>query len=269
MTPTVFMIYSETDASAAALIKRSLDHRLPTRRVESGPYADATTPSIPEVRGTSDILIVLFSHASQTSRWAETEAAEELAQEGRRRGIEIIPVLLEPCEIPPALQGSHVVDLSSDGALGVDRLITHIGREQLVDFASLTPSRFESLVSDLLRSEGYDVTDVRVAGDRGAGLVIAKDGVLWAVEVKHYSNGRPSVSVVNQVAAFIAAHHSHPNGLLVTNSRLTSVTQSYLRQLEERHGIHIEVIEEDDLKRRVLPHDDLVKRYFSLVSKAE
>lgn len=264
-TPRVFVSYSLDDASAAALIKRSLERYLPPGSVES--ISHPGTPvvaAVQEMVRSADIFIMLLSEASVRNRMVETETAEALASEGRRRAIEIIPVLLEPCDIPLALRDRGIVDLSADGALGVERLLTRIYRDRIVDFSRLSPSNFEAMVADLLRTQGFDITAISTGPDMGYDFAVVRNDKRWLVEVKHYSHSRISVGVVQKVAARIANEGQGTNGLLVTNSKVTSVTYDYLRYLASEKDIHIDVLDGDDLRRLIRPHDGLIHRYFGL-----
>lgn len=144
----------------------------------------------------SDIVVVLLSRAALNARWVEAETAMALSLESKRRGIDLVPVLLEPCEVPEGLRDRLTVDLSEDGALGVGRLIARLRGDRAIDLKALDSQLFERLVGDVLEHEGFAVTAAGGVGDMGRDFIGRRGSENWVVEVKHYPQNRVSVSTM-------------------------------------------------------------------------
>jgi hypothetical protein len=70
------------------------------------------------IRGieSSTWFLLLLSPNSISSPWVKTEIETALALEQRRKGIVVLPLLIAPCEVPPALAGRIHLDFSSYSA---------------------------------------------------------------------------------------------------------------------------------------------------------
>jgi len=150
----VFISHAHEDASAADLIARSLQRDLAVELAEAKfhPGQDFRS-AIFEAIGSSDIVVVLLSRAALNARWVEAETAMALSLESKRRDIDLVPVLLEPCEVPEGFRDRLMVDLSKDGALGVGRLIARLRGDRAIDFKALDPQLFERLVRECLNTK--------------------------------------------------------------------------------------------------------------------
>jgi hypothetical protein len=204
----------------------------------------------------------LLSRAAWDSERFRAEAVAALDQESKRRDIDLVPVLLEPCKIPEGLSGRLAVDLSQDGALGVGRLITRLLKDRAVDFKALDHLAFERLVYDLLQHELLDTIEVHRGTDQGYDFAGSRDGEHWVVEVKHYSQQRLSVSAIHQIMGMISDSPG-TNALLVTSGQLTSVASKYLEDASSRVPARIRVIDGVELKQLLAKHPDLIDNYFA------
>jgi Predicted endonuclease distantly related to archaeal Holliday junction resolvase and Mrr-like restriction enzymes len=259
------MSYSHEDASAAALIARSLQLNFAVE-LSNPEFALGQTISsaIYDAIESSDVVIVLLSQAALRTDWVRAETAMALSQESKRRDIDLVPVLLEPCEIPDGLRDRLAVDLSQDGALGVGRLITRLMGDRAVDFKALDASSFESLVAEILRREDFALTAVSRNADMGRDFTASHGGERWVIEVKQYTpQKRLSVSVINQVIEQVRRYEPEANALLVTSGQLTSVAQDYLDHASRQMGGRIRVIDGVELKQLLAKHPDLIDRYFA------
>lgn len=72
----------------------------------------------------SDYLLALLSPRSVTSRWVREEINAALLTTIEQKGAKLLPVLLEPCELPPLLATRKYADFSSPET-------RHIGLEAL------------------------------------------------------------------------------------------------------------------------------------------
>src|SRR6266536_1248855 len=252
----------EHDASAAALIARSLQRDFVVELTGTQFHPGQNVRSaILEAIESSDILVILLSRAALDTRWVEAETAMELSLESKRRDIDLVPVLLEPCEVPEGLRDRLTVDLSEDGALGVGRLIARLKGDRAIDFKALNGQLFERLVRDVLEYEGYAATAPPHVADMGYDFVGLRGSESWLVEVKHYSQKRVSVEAIHQIARLFDNLDSGTNVLLVTSSQLTSVAQEYLEDISRPSPGRIAVIDGVALKQLVAKHPDLIDKY--------
>jgi hypothetical protein len=263
--PRVFLSYSHEDASAAALIARSLqlDFAVELSNPEFAPGRTIRS-AIHDAIESSDIVIILLSRAALRADWVRAETAMALSLESKRLDIDLVPVLLEPCEVPAGLRDRLAVDLSQDGALGVGRLITRLVGDRAVDFKALDPSSFERLVAEILTREDFALTAEPRNADMGRDLVGTRGGEYWVIEVKQYTpQRRMSVSVIDQLIGQLRRYKPEANGLLVTSGQLTSVAQDYLDNASDQLGGRVRVIDGIELKQLLAKHPDLIERYFA------
>jgi restriction system protein len=71
-----------------------------------------------------------------------------------------------------------------------------------VRFQDISPYDFEDFIAELYRIDGFKVSQTDYSGDFGADIIISKDDVTTAVQLKRYAKGsKVGVSDVNQVIA--------------------------------------------------------------------
>ena len=108
----------------------------------------------------------------------------------------------------------------------------------------MTGEEFEDYLFDLFRSKGYDVFKTPTSGDFGADLILEKNGIYTAVQIKRYS--RPvGLEAVQEIVAALD-YYACKNGMVVTNETFTH--QAYL--LAEANGI--ELWDGNRLKREII-----------------
>lgn len=218
--------------------------------------------AIPEPIESSDVVVILLSRAALNAHWVDAETAMALSLESKRRDIDLVPVLLEPCDVPEGLRNRLTVDLSEDGALGVGRLITRLRGVHAIDFKALDSRLFERLVADVLGREGFALTSSSHGPDAGYDFAGSHGSERWVVEVKHYSQERISVSAIHQVMALLR-RDDEAYALLVTSSQLTSVAQEYLEDTSRWAPARIRVIDGVELKQLIAKYPDLIDKYFA------
>ena len=269
----VFLCYAHADSAMARRIADKLRGaglrvRISEWELQSG---DSMASRIIETVSSSDFIFVLLSPNSINSRWVQSELNETLPRELQTRAITVIPAVIEDCTIPPPLANLLYLDLRSDLEGGIRRLIQQLGMAPDIDFSRLDPQSFERLVADLLQSLGFSIEHQALSSDSGFDfttsfptrdpLGIHHDDV-WLVEVKHYKNQRVSVDAVRQMVSYMTMLAGAKKGLAVTSSQLTSVAQEVLAELTTNLRTELRVIEGTELKRLLLEHPQLVKRYF-------
>lgn len=89
---------------------------------------DSIVEKINEGIRTSDYLIVVLSKASTTSRWVREELSAAKTIEIDKKGVFILPVLLETCDIPPMIAAKRYADFRLSFTQGLDELLDVFGR---------------------------------------------------------------------------------------------------------------------------------------------
>ncbi len=230
---------------------------------------DSIAAKVREGLSTSDFLVVLLSPESVRSRWVREEIAMALSKELRQRAITVVPVLLQDCNLPPALRDLLYVDLRGDRHEGIAKLVESLSRARAIDFARLTPRQFEEMVADVFRAEGYSVQLSASTRDGGRDLMLmrphrARDSgeLNYAVQVKHYRRGRVAVATIREFVGSLVLAGRRTGGLIVSSTQLTSAAQEAVADVNRRLGLRLEVIDGPALEKRVLQHPTVVSRYF-------
>jgi restriction endonuclease Mrr len=221
----------------------------------------------------SDLFLVFLSKASVASRWVQNELSAAVANEMKDRAITIIPVVIEDCDIPPVLTDRMYVDLRGDVAAGVQTLVDQLAVAPTINLAQLDPPMFERLVGELLIALGFEVTkDQRNERGKRVDFLASRTSrdpfgaertETWVVEVKAYREKRVSPATIRQLLGYLASTSFDTKGLLVTNSRLTSVAREFLSDATLKAGRDVRVIDSTELTSLLLHQPDLVSRYFS------
>jgi len=277
-SPKLFISY----ASADQPITRVIAERLRTQGVsvwfdqfELQP-GDSIAEVVRNAVRSSDYILVLLSPRSVESKWVQHELSTTYMLDLEARGIGILPVVIEDCIVPPLLAQRQWIDLRVDFDAAVDRLSEWIRGIPVVDFSRLTGRLFEELVADLLRQLHFGTVQQQAIVEDSNGLrrqvdIMAERKMTdpfgdvrsetWLVETKFYRDERASVATIEQLLAY--AYMLPPQGLhllLVTDSQLTLSARNRLTHANSPSNIT--VIEGPQLKRLVLSHEQLVKKYF-------
>jgi hypothetical protein len=272
-TKQVFLSYAQDDKAVARRLAEGL--RAAGLRVwfdewELG-VGDSIVARIEQAVATSDLLLVLLSPRSVESRWVQMELGSFLVRELKDRAITLIPALIEDCEIPRVLADRQYIDLRKDFDKGLERLISQLRAVPDIDFSRLDGRTFEKLVGDLLLELGFSIQQTPLTRDSGFDFIAsfsscdpfgAKRQETWFVEVKLYRDQRVSVSALRQMLGYLMISPHGGKGLVVTNSRLTSVARDFLSEASVRSGHELRVIDGTELTNLLSQHPGLVERYF-------
>ncbi len=87
------------------------------------------------------------------------------------------------------------------------------------DVQSLSGVEFETYISRLLRSAGYDVQGTPTTGDQGADLIAKKDGRTVIIQAKRYQGAVGNKAVQEVISAI--SFYGGDEGWVVTNSTFT------------------------------------------------
>lgn len=125
MSTKVFISYSSADKPFVdRLVDDLVKHRLgiwyDTWEIRVG---DSLTQKIQEGIRESSFLAVVLTPNSVNSRWVQEELRAALAEEMRRGGKFVLPILHQQCEIPPFLSDRVYADFRADYARGFERLL--------------------------------------------------------------------------------------------------------------------------------------------------
>lgn len=92
---------------------------------------------------------------------------------------------------------------------------------QIDDVDAMSGVEFEKYVADLFRRQGYRFEATALSGDLGVDLIILKDGVRTAVQIKRYSKPVNQAAIREAVAGM--KHYRCTQSMVVTNSRFTKL----------------------------------------------
>lgn len=266
-SPQVFLSHVREDTSAAALIARAIRTVLPVAVREAPEAPGRLGTTLADAVASTDMVVFLLSKAVGDVTPASS-SMELLAFDAKQRGLDLVPVLLEPCEIPANLKHHTPVDLTEDGALGISRLMTRIRGQATIDFRRLKPPQFEDLVLMLLKDEFGNLDQPTGAKDHGHDAVMTQGDKTWLVQVKHYSRGRISVRDISDMLARIQGHTAtEAYALLVTNAQVTSEAEAFLHGTDPGRAERVRIMDGSAVEEMLLGHPDLIERYFGDVDR--
>jgi len=200
--PTIFICHSSSDKPFV----RDLVSRLKVDGVDSWldeleiHVGDSIHGKINEGLKRSDFFTVVLSRASLASRWVQDELASASSLEKySQRGILILPVLLEECDIPPLLLDRRYANFKDDPESAYQELLdavrhhfsknhpgadfTGINVQELTDdlitraiadpetLKTLPPRHFEELIARVLSRAGYEVILTPATRDGGYDII--------------------------------------------------------------------------------------------------
>ncbi len=269
----VFLSYAHEDKATAQKIAESL--RSAGIRVWFDQWelraGDSIAARANQAVAASDVLLVLLSRKSVSSRWMRSELAASLSRELNSRAVTVIPAIIEDCEVPTQFVGRVALDLRTDREDGVQRLVEQLTAAVHVDFSRMDATRFEQLIGDLLEELGFSVQKTAVA--RGSGFDFeashtARDpfgaarGEPWLVDARLYRDQRVDLASLRQMTSYLLGQDRIHRGLVLTNGRLTSVAQEFLSKVTTDSGCELRVVEGAELTSLLIRRPNLVNRYF-------
>lgn len=264
----VFVSHSVEDNFAAkriAFALRAADFKVWFDEWELQPGESIAT-KVREGLRASDFLVVLLSPDSVNSHWVREEMGLALSGELRQRAITLFPVLLRDCEIPTTLRDITAFDLRDNRPGVIEGLVEALQLAWDVDFARLSPRRFEELVAAVFQAEGYSVHQAMGTVDGGHDLLITRKGkklpLSYAVQVKHYKERRASIETIRSAVGAALLAGGRTKALIVSSTQLTSAARELVEDINQNSGVELEVIDGPTLERKVIQHPSVVKRFF-------
>ncbi len=267
----VFLSYAYDDHALAQLVSQALAQsgiRITSWDASPG---ENLVERLREAIRASDVVILLVSPAVVGNLGASAELEFALSRDLGQRGVEVVPVLAAPTDLPPTLRNWSMVDLTKDFNAGLRQLVEQVQATSQADFSTLSPHEFEDLVASLLRSAGFRLDEVQNRPDTGVDLRAtyqrddpfgASETEEWLVQVKLYSHQRVSVDEIRRLAGTLAETSAGTRGLLVTNAQLTSVALEYVAELERNSRVRLRVLDGAEFKRLLRQFPAVVARHF-------
>lgn len=278
--PRVFLSYAQGDQTTARRIADALRARDVNVRFGEVALApgDSIAQTVREALAASDYLLILLSPRAVSSNWVQYELGFATTPEMEARGINVLPVIIEDCQVPAVLAQRQWVDLRSDFEGNLERLIEHISAIPDLDFTRLDPRSFELLVADLLLQLGFQ--QLEDTGQRNTPIDIKLERTTteptgeasketWLVEAKLYRRGQQWLSALQQMITYASKLPTDQNYhlLLVTDGQLTSAARNWMAHFSPGDQSDspiqgLQVIEGPQLRRLLLTNDELVAKYF-------
>ena len=271
----VFISYASADRTIATRIAESLSTaglRVWFSEWELQP-GDSIASRIEEGLAASDVLLVLLSPNAVQSNWVQHEWHADLDSQLRNRAVTLIPVLIDDCELPPALSDRKYIDLRTDFDNQIKVLIDQLDVIPYIDFSTIHDEIiFMDVVCDLLADLGFQNIQREVGPlEKGYDLVAtysntdpfgAASTETWLVELKLYRKDRVNLRSIQELAMRVTSYPTTYKGLFITNGILTSVARNYLAESTDKARIDLRVIDGTELRQLLSKRPAIVRRYF-------
>lgn len=215
----------------------------------------------------SSAFILVLSNSSKNSDWVRYEMNSAILLNAIKKGISILPIKIDDSEIPSDLSGYLYADFSDDRKKGLEILKRSLLKENKVDFefkdwSNFDGRKFEDLIFDLLKYEGFKAQRTPPTRDGGYDFIAKTENILGSsekiiIESKFYKSQKISIDVLRQLYA-VASIEKVNKVLLITNSELTNSSRNFLAHSTS----NIIVWEGHELIRRLFSYPDLIKKYF-------
>ena len=132
---SVFISYSHKDAGfvdklAIRLIENNIKVWKDAMKIIAGD--SFVSKIIAGIEGASYFCIVLSQNALK-SKWVKEEINQALIQESKQRGIVILPILIDDCDVPPPLSDRIFVDFREDFHSGLKQILAVVGKKYNIE----------------------------------------------------------------------------------------------------------------------------------------
>ncbi len=271
----VFISYNHNDSSVAhrisdALQNENIDVVFDYKDISVG---ENVFDQIRYMYESSETVMVLLSQSLFGSDYFRFEFPKYFFDEARKRKVNIIPVLVEKCQIPSDFLEYEVINLTNDFNKGLQKIIQKLKIIPELSFDYFSPRDFEELSYDILRAYGFkNIQREQRVNDFGIDFIAEsyyKDVFgfpskeIWMIETKFYREERFSISVLHQIVeSFKYINRIDAKILLITNSVLTSVADEFIEDIQRSRNIEIKVLDGTKLKKVVSKRKRLLNKYF-------
>lgn len=275
--PLIFICHSSSDKPFV----RQLVKRLSAEKVDSWldeiqiRVGDSIHGKINEGLSRSDFFAIVLSKSSVQSRWVQEELSSASTMEKlSRKGVLLLPVLIEECEIPPLLLDRRYANFKDDQESAyqelLDAILHHFEQRHpevnvdslrgveppknadaraIIDpevLMSMAPRHFEEFVAQLLSDAGYAVQLAPITHDGGYDIIASREAGFpglkpekMLVQCKRWKNPVGATHVRELAGIRMIARTSR--AALVTTSRFTRDAKT----AAEHSGI--DLVDVDDL----------------------
>lgn len=271
----VFISYSYNDKEIAhrisdAFQREQIEVYIDYKDLDSG---ENVFNQIRYMYESSETVIILLSKSLFSSKYFEYEFPQHFFEEARKRKINIIPVLIEKCQIPSDFLEFEIINLTNDFTKGLEKVIQKLKLIPEVSFEQFSPIEFEDFTYELLKEFKFkNIQREQKFNDRGVDFIaesFTKDvfGIptkeTWMVEVKFYKEERFSINSLKQIIELYKyINREDAKILLVTNSILTSVAEEFIKEVKKDRNIDIKILDGVHLKKIVTKRKRLLNKYF-------
>lgn len=274
MSKKVFVGYSPKDIIFVNWLVSKLQVEQINVCFDNTNFGDSIVNSTEEVIRSSDFFLIILSRSSVDSVWVNREFNTAVLSTIQKRGVRIIPLLIEDCEIPYYFSVLKHVDFRSDKENTFQELVRLIQKEtkvKAIDWKSINSETFEQLTYQILTKEGFVVNKIGVrTSDRGYDFFATYEDKnnkfnkgSYFIEVRLYNHSKIGVS--NIVQLYGAAKDSNiKNIILITNSSVTQTAKHFIT--EKMKEINILIWDESVLLSYLSIYHDLREEYFSLAT---
>lgn len=137
----------------------------------------------------------------------------------------LLPAPFRPICVPLALLLFFICGISALRKCKTGRMLD--GQTSLESIMELSSKRFEDLLGEAYRRQGYQVTETLGGGpDGGVDVVLGRDGYLILVQAKRWKNRPVPVQIVRELYGVMAARGAAA-GKLVTTSNFTPEAKAF------------------------------------------
>ena len=271
----VFISYNHQDSSIAhrisdALQRESIDVVFDYKDISIG---ENVFDQIRYMYETSETVMVLLSQSLFASDYFRYEFPKYFFDEARKRKVNIIPVLVEKCQIPSDFLEYEIINVTNDFEKGLQKIVQKLKIIPEISFDGFSPLEFEEFTYDLLKAYGFkNIQREQRVNDVGIDFIAEsfnKDAFgfptkeVWMIETKFYREERFSINSLHRIIeSFNYINRIDAKILLITNSVLTSVAEEYIEDAQRNRNIEIKVLDGAKLKKVVSKRKRLLNKYF-------
>lgn len=272
----VFISYSYNDREIAhriseALEREQIDVFIDYKDIGAG---ENVFDQIRYMYESSETVIVLLSNSLFSSSYFQLEFPQYFFEEARKRKVNVIPILVEKCQIPSDFLEFEIVNLTNNFEKGLQRVVQKLKIIPEISFDHFSPMEFEDFTFDFLKAYGFKkIQREERINNREVDFIAetyVKDifGIpnkeTWMIETKFYREERFSINMLNQIIGLYQYINREDAGiLLITNSVLTSVAEEYIKDAKRERNLEIKVIDGTLLKKLVSKRKRLINKYFT------
>ncbi|WP_047984592.1 TIR domain-containing protein [Ornithinibacillus californiensis] len=267
----VFISYNNQDYSKASIIKERLESVGLEVSIEEIETSNDIINDINYKISSSDYFIILLSEHYVESKWTEFEM-NKIRSDFYYRNIVIIPVLISKVKKPYSLRNFKSFKLYEDFDNNLEYLSSYLKNIKYLDFDLISEYEFMNLVSELLVKLKFKIDNKEIRQlDYGVDIIassINRNQLVdsfttnWLIDCRFYKSSRVDLSSIKELSYQIRTNYPNYNGVLVTNSLITSTTLETLEIIRKKDKVNIFVVDGRKLKQLLLKYPELIEKFF-------